>query len=311
MEKYERKISSILQELQKEDDISSYEEPGYEQGDSDIDIDKIQRGQIFFCKNLTNCILAMMVSLVYGLSVSNLLDPLVYTSKSDTPQKSLQRYVHTLAHVMKWHMGSIWEHDSEARKSLNSVRRMHTYVGRKMNFGKTSPANIFMSQYDMSLVQCGFIGFLVLKPDKVGITCTEEELEDYMYFWKWIGIHLGISNHNNICYHGYRHALNVCQDIDDFVVYPALENPPPNFVKMAQAFTDGLNILTVIPLHSYKSLISFVTDASGKKRLYKLGVADTFRLFFFKFMVFLLRKCPPLKYFLNRNLSLFAKLKTD
>lgn len=51
----------------------------------------------------------MLCSLVIGMSVTDLLDPLAFTEKSDTPKKSLIRYLKTMMYVVQWHCGNIWD----------------------------------------------------------------------------------------------------------------------------------------------------------------------------------------------------------
>ena len=70
---------------------------------SDIDIKRFNNGRRYFQDNIAMCVLAMLGSLVAGFSVVNLLDPLVFTNKSNTSKKSLKRYLDTVRHVTLWH----------------------------------------------------------------------------------------------------------------------------------------------------------------------------------------------------------------
>ena len=66
---------------------------------SDIDIKRFNNGRRYFQDNIAMCVLGMLCSLVAGLSVVNLLDPLVFTNNSNTSKKSLKCYLDTVRHV--------------------------------------------------------------------------------------------------------------------------------------------------------------------------------------------------------------------
>ena len=116
---------------------------------SDIDIKRFNNGRRYFQDNIAMCVLAMLGSLVAGLSVINLLDPLVFTNKSNTSKKSLKRYLDTVRHVTLWHYDDILNPNSSARKSLKKVYDMHSHVKKSINKGINGR---HFTQYDMSLV---------------------------------------------------------------------------------------------------------------------------------------------------------------
>ena len=94
---------------------------------------KFKRGQAFFKRHIAALGLAMHCSLVSGFSIINLLEPLVYTQKSDTPDKAFKRYVLTFYHIYQWMMGDLWDERSKAYRSMRIVRGMHRNVARSMN----------------------------------------------------------------------------------------------------------------------------------------------------------------------------------
>lgn len=273
----------------------------------DCDVDKLKRGQLFFQKNIYSCIFAMLSSLVCGLSVTNLLQPLVYTDQSGTTETSLRRYIDTVVHVINWHISDLWKQNSPACRSLNQVRQMHNKVAEKMTRDLNEKKTYF-SQYDMSLVQCGFVGAIVLHPDQFAI-CSDE-LDDYIYLWRFIGKYLGISDQNNICFHGYRQTFSICKEIEDNVLLPALRNPPKDFSFMAKAFTDGLNRLTFVRLYSPEAVVNFVYDATKQKRQ-RQSIMDELRIMFFKFSMTLMVYMPGFQSASNKLImhlySMFVK----
>ena len=73
----------------------------------------------------------------------------------------------------------------------------------------------------MSLVQSGFVGFIIMFPWKIGLEDFKTNLEDFVYFWRWIGFFLGIDDENNICINGYEDASDISKQIMNEIVYPS------------------------------------------------------------------------------------------
>lgn len=185
---------------------------------------------------------------------------------TDTPAKSVKRYLRTLHHLMLWHTGDIFKVGSPAHESLCEVRAAHKRVRESLNANASGecpdgtktcwisqfnmvileqamhiwlynsqtknlagisatyriffwPVWCFVGHYEVwtlfknlcaiskSVIECvkncpcvnvlnfllqacvqsGFMGLLVLHSKKFGIRASEEELEDYIYFWRCIG----------------------------------------------------------------------------------------------------------------------------
>lgn len=68
------------------------------------------------------------------------LKPLIFTEKSETPKKSYRRYISTSIHVMSWYMGDMWQADSKARRSLRLVRQYHTDAATRLNSVEIRPS---------------------------------------------------------------------------------------------------------------------------------------------------------------------------
>ncbi|OWF53485.1 uncharacterized protein LOC110446264 [Mizuhopecten yessoensis] len=267
------------------------------------DIEKLKRGQLFFLNNISSCVFAMLCSLACGLSISNLLDPLVFTKVSDTPKKSLDRYIHTLIHVIRWHLSDFLEKDSPGRKSLDQVRNMHNAVAEAMTKQQPDEKVVF-SQYDMSLVQSGFVGAIVLHPQSFAIHHAVKDLDDYVYLWRFIGSQLGITDQNNICFHGYHPTFTICKQIEDRVLIPALRNPPKDFDLMAKAFTDGLNRLHLVSVYTPEAVINFVFDIIGQDRK-RQSIPNELRIMTYKLMMKLKLYVPGFQFVMNKLVMLF------
>lgn len=268
----------------------------------EFDRQKFDRGRQFFQHHAISCLLGMMFSLVCGLSVRNLLDVLVATGKSSKPRDSLIRYARTAFHVVRWHYGDIIDSATAAGKSIRTVRQVHNKAREFMN-ERTKNRGIvdnrmWISQYDMSLVQCGFMGAIIMYPAEFGIKCSKEDLDDYVYFWRWVGFFLGIKDRNNICYRGYDVAYKLCKEIEQSVLLPAMTNPPPEFFEMTSAFFEGSRS----GVTSFESVLTLTFEQMGEKRPHyiKLSLSDRFRMLFLKGLVKSLYYIPGLSLCLSK-----------
>lgn len=281
----------------------------YDSGNDDgipeyFDRQKFDRGRMFIQNHALSCLLAMKFSLVCGLSVSNLLDVLVATGKSSTPRDSIRRYLRTAFHVVKWHYGDIWNRHTLAGKSIRAVRQIHNGAREFMidltkENGKHND-KVWISQYDMSLVQCGFMGALIMYPDKFGIRCSIKDLDDYVYFWRWVGYLLGIKDRNNICYGGYVTAYNICKEIEQNILIPAMKDPPEHFLPMAKAFKDGEKLLFKVSPFSVRGMMSFSLEAMGEKYSQPMELSDMIGRMFFRGLVNSLYYIPGFSWCISR-----------
>ena len=267
-----------------------------------FDLHKFNRGKKFFQDNIFSCTFSMLASLISGLSVINLLEPLVFTGQSNSPVKSLRRYFMTFQHVLHWHYGNVWDPSAEAYKSIAKVRMMHSSLGRRMREDVNKRENVetvWLSQYDMSLVQCGFMGAIVMYPESSGIRCTVDDLSDYCYFWYGIGYLLGITDENNICIGGLAETISICKEIETYILLPSLRDPPKAFYPMAKALTDGLNLACRCPLFSVEAFLALSLSIMSVPSP-KLAFADYLRMLFLRTLVLLVKYVPFCKAVLNK-----------
>ena len=106
--------------------LPSYKPPAW------YDEEKFIRGQDFFRRHVAAIGLSMHCSLVSGFSIINLLEPLVFTNESNTPEKAFRRYVLTFYHIFMWMTGDLFDHSSRAHRSIVTVRGMHRNVAKRM-----------------------------------------------------------------------------------------------------------------------------------------------------------------------------------
>lgn len=81
---------------------------------------------------------------------AQVLKPLIFTEKSETPKKSYRRYISTTIHVMNWYKGDVWQAGSKARQSLRLVRQYHTNAAIRLNSPEIRP-----SVDKMEITNCG------------------------------------------------------------------------------------------------------------------------------------------------------------
>lgn len=258
----------------------------------DFDMRKFERGRQFFRDHIFGCINAMFFSLIIGMSVPELLNALVFTGESSTPQKAQKRYLQTFRHVALWHYGNVWDEYSEAHKSIVKVRNMHKKVRVQMEEHSKKNGKLFLSQYDMGVVQSGFMGCIVMYHEYFGIKCSAQDIDDYVYFWYGIGHLLGLEERYNICAYGASQAQSLCKEIEEIVVHN-LKNPAPDFNFISNATISGFSgerrFLTIL---SFPVIHHLALEAMSRNRE-PLCVSDNIRCYLWK-LLFLCTKSFPL-----------------
>ena len=316
------KMSEDLEKLQEGDGIPAYDDDKIEKDlqlklTDDLDIDKFNRGRNFFKKNIGQCLFAMMMSLICGLSINRFLRVLVCTGMSSSPATSFKRYMNTTIHVLKWHYGNVWDPQSSAFKSINSVRKLHACARTFMQGSDRSSDRlnscaevknddrndnyVYLSQYEMGIVQSGFMGSIIMYPEKFGIHCSIDDLDDYVYFWRWIGYLLGIDDKYNICIDGYERAITICHDIERQILIPSLYNPPLQFYPMADAFVRGFKFY---PLSSTKSIIATVFCFINCKCSFSISLTDRLRMYITRGFLAFLYYFPFFTRYFNRVIEM-------
>ncbi len=264
-----------------------------------MDFEKFNRGREFVKKHLFAAGVAMHLSLTAGFSVSNLLIPLMYTNQSHTPEKSLKRYVSTFEFLVCWFNGeNIWDPNSDAHKAIRRVRKMHNRVATSMNNDDPDRTRPWISQYDMALGHSGFMAALIMYPDEFGVKCTKSELEDYIFYWRGLGYLLGTADEFNICSGDFHQTYDLCKEIEQKVLIPALQEPPKGFQLMADAYSEGLNIPAPFTVFTTKSSLAAAL-AHMRLPLPEMGWLDWMRYFRYALILWMVRWCPGFERFLN------------
>ncbi|KAL0867635.1 hypothetical protein ABMA27_008390 [Loxostege sticticalis] len=202
----------------------------------DFDEEKFNRGRRFYWDHSYSFATSMLLGLVAVFAVPSILRVLVSTRRSNSPFTAYRRYLSTLLHTVTW-----FEHElkpgSRSWKSLYTVRSRHIRAGMAAKLKGLGT----VSQRDVALTQFGFVGFSMLKPDKLGIRQLREgDWEAYNYFWHVIGHMIGLEDRYNICRSTFAETVEVLQLLQDRVYTPCLENVPEYFEHAARVMLDGM-----------------------------------------------------------------------
>lgn len=98
-----------------------------------LDEDKIKRGQEFAKNYYFVVSFSELISLYLLFSVDSILNPLIFTNKSSTVKTAFNRYFSTILRVKSWYDSDILDSESDSRKNVDIVNRMHTAVLSQMS----------------------------------------------------------------------------------------------------------------------------------------------------------------------------------
>lgn len=236
---------------------------------------------------ISGFMLSHLLGTIIMSQVSSLLDVLHFSKEQSTIRRAMQRAALTYKYVSEWYKGDVFDPEDDAHKSLKRVRQMHLKVANKMNTERPKDT-LWMSQYDMALTQFAFIGALVCNPKKLGVHCSDELIQDSLYFWRCIGYLLGIEDQYNICGRSLRELRILSRDIVKEVVLPTHSNPREEYTKvLTYAFYGFKRIGILVRLDS---MFNISCDVIGYTQFKKaLNFQATFYYWITRFNIALLR----------------------
>lgn len=116
----------------------------------------------------------------------------------------------------------------------------------------------------MALTQFGFIGYILLKHDKVGVTRNHEDLEAFVHLWRVLGYMLGIEDRFNICTDSYATTVKRLEVILNDCLRPALNNVGHQFYEMSDALIRGLWCFNpLLETDAFIFLVKNMSDCEG------------------------------------------------
>lgn len=134
-------------------------------------------------------------------------------------------------------------------------------------------------------------------------------MEDFVYFWRWVGFFLGIDDDNNICIYGLDDVYWICKEVENEIVYFVFFNLLKYFYFMVKVFIDGFCFLFFCRVYILEFVIGFLLDMVNKKRCYDLSFFDICCVLYLKLFVFFLKYCFWFRRFVNRFVEFLVLLK--
>ncbi|KZC03996.1 hypothetical protein WN55_01257 [Dufourea novaeangliae] len=195
-------------------------------------------GRQYYMKNLMGIAVANLTGLIAILCVPDIVEVLEYTKKSDTVCLSFKRYAKTVLLIYELFKSDMLDPNSKWYKAINVMRWKHASISkRRVKQGLNA-----IYQKDMSITQFGFMGFVLVYPEKMGLALTTlEEREGFNHFWRVTAHLLGISDRMNIARRTAAETIELCRRIGDEILVKYMNKTSPGFEKLARNAFDGLS----------------------------------------------------------------------
>lgn len=109
--------------------------------------------------------------------------------------------------------------------------------------------NGFINQRDMVITQFGFMGYIMICPEKLGISAKPDQLDGLVHMWRVLGYMLGIDDKLNLCAEDWETTRERTNLMMKHVTRPILANVPIQFEPMYRNLISGLRYLMPIIDH--------------------------------------------------------------
>lgn len=277
--------------------------------------------------------IAHFIGNVLLIHLPDVLVPVIATGNSSSPFRVFMRILSTVVHILSWYDEDPFDKNTKTYKSMLTVRRnCHMAVSQLMNKKYPRPSKYWLNQFDMAMTQWSLIGIVAIRPQQCAFYgTTEQEFEEYFYFWRVIGYCVGIEDRFNICYDldyydetvayldiCFKRCYKIHLDEQSPAVlkgmeltqgvFLALEGATPRFLVCYETFMkywyDTLGVrhpikLNTIKLKLYYCLFLFINDYLLKIRLFYTIIS----WLFFYFLKRLFLKIDNVKTYCEQNYS--------
>ncbi|XP_029052595.1 uncharacterized protein LOC114880597 [Osmia bicornis bicornis] len=194
-------------------------------------------GQEYYQENLLGFATAHLAGLIAILAVPDILEVLRYTRQSNTVCLSFKRFSETLLLIYELFNADMLDPNSKWFKALNAIRWKHANASKRRILQGLNG----IYQKDMAITQFGFIGFVFVCPEHVGLAHgTQEQRMGFDHFWRVTGHLLGIEDRINICRRTVLETTEVCKKIAKEILVKHMEDPDPEFLKLASNAINGM-----------------------------------------------------------------------
>lgn len=174
------------------------------------------------------------------------------------------------------------------RQDLQSVANSQL----PQELSNASPLHI--SQLDMSLTQCSFMGLIVAHPYKLGAGgATQEDMAGFIHFWRGIGWLLGIKDKYNFCNGSVAQVRDLCLEVERLFAIPSLAAADWNYEHMASSLITGMGYS--IPCMSYPAMfryLSYTLDIPIPAFVKRMSFKDTYNYWVMRATFTLCNMCP-------------------
>jgi len=216
------------------------------------------RAQKFFNDNIFAMFAGKLIGLISVLAIPSILQILDYTKESGTSMKAYRRYLATIYHTVTWYKEEL-KPGTKSWKSLSAVRKRHVISSKFAEKGQCG----FISQKDMAFTQFGFLGYIAIKPEILGIQATDEDLEAFIHFWRVIGYMIGLDDKYNLCTDSWSTTKPRLEAMLSHVFRPSLDisSASEKFTEMSRALITGLWCFN--PFLSFDAHMFFMKMVAG------------------------------------------------
>uniref|UniRef100_A0A1B6L0P3 Uncharacterized protein n=1 Tax=Graphocephala atropunctata TaxID=36148 RepID=A0A1B6L0P3_9HEMI len=101
---------------------------------------------------------------------------------------------------------------------------------------------VYVNQLDMSITQFGFVGLMVMYPNKFGAgSATEEELDGFVHLWRGLGYLLGIEDKYNFCNGSLEEVRQRGHSLVDKWAKPSFQHITEDWEHMSRCMIEGIS----------------------------------------------------------------------
>lgn len=243
-----------------------------------------KKGQKLCMDYLLTIIAANLSGLIAILAVPDILEILVDSKNNITVPISYKRYMQTILHIYALHKTELFSPDLLWFKAINAIRWRHSNATRK----RIQKGLNGIYQKDMAITQFGFIGYVFLVPEKLGMTNIEKYLSGFNHYWQIIGYLLGISDRMNICRKTIAETRELCKKIQNEIIAKHLNDPHPEYMKYVTNVTKGIWYMDVSVNHD--TLLYLTYDLTGLKYKKPLSWYSYLNLKYRQFVIYMYDK---------------------
>ncbi|RZC37220.1 uncharacterized protein BDFB_006822, partial [Asbolus verrucosus] len=195
-----------------------------------------KRGQKFFHDNIFALFLGKLLGLLSVLAIPSIIRILMYTKMSGSAMTAYKRYMSTVFHMCIWYQ-SDFTPGSKLWRSVMEVKGKHNSVSKRCCTAGLGRIN----QRDMALTQFGFMGYALVKREKIGLhNAKNEDLQAFVHVWRVIGYVMGLEDRFNICRDSVEETAEICRVLAYKLLRPAVAKKDKDFVAMATYLTQGM-----------------------------------------------------------------------